>query len=190
MLEQAVSKRNNAGIKRMKLILRITQVVVLVLMLVGEVLGFTLSGVIYSASQTMFWQWIAMMVLMAIPALVLAAILEVIIRRRSIEFDYELKDTNVIVYRLVYGKRKLYLTFDLGNVSAIRAYDTVASNPLHRQDLKKSVIACCNYDDENLMCINTTNCTFKRRKCSTMIIMEPNEAFRQVFQRSCKSVMA
>ena len=188
-MEQAVTNQSNARMKRIKLILRIIQVVVLVLLIIGEVLGITISGALYEASQAAFWQWVFLMVVLALPALLLVGILEIIIRRRSTKYDYELKGSTVIIYRLVYDKRKPYLSFDLNSVKAIRPYTSVAGNPAHAQELRKSFVACCNYQDDKLLCISTSSCSHKQRNHPAMVIMEPNEEFRWAFQKECGRVM-
>ncbi len=189
MLEQAVSKINNARERHWKTGLRVLQIFLLVTLLVCEVFGFMLAGVYQSMGESYFWQWCLQMVLLGLPMLTVALLLQIPIRRLMLEYDYELTGRAFSCYRLYGSRRKWYFSFDLSTVTAFADCREIEDGSREDDYLRRAVVASCNEDAAHLMLVHTKDCVIGKNRKAASLVLELNDTLFEAFQRELRGIL-
>jgi hypothetical protein len=184
MLEQSVSSHDWISKKQWRIRFRILQIILLVFFILGEVLGISLAFVYFETNQALFWQRVLIFLVLGLPMLIVTLLLQISIRRRSIQYDYEIRDNTFTVYRIIGSQRMKYLSFGLDTVTeVIRLADNMDEKKVGNA-LKSSVFACCNPDDSRLTLVWTNGCVMKNNYSSTSVLLELNNP---LFERLIKA---
>lgn len=189
MIEQAVTRFADDRYRRWTKLLRGLQVFALTALVLGEVFGMTLAGVYFDTDQAMFWQWVLQLILFGAPLLLFAFLLELRLRRRSIQFDYCLQGSAFTVYRLIYSRRKPFLSFDLASVRELRSFPDSADDVEQKRLLSDSIVACCNADAAVLMLVTTDSCLTRRGMRRATVVIEPNAELLKELKWQCRDVI-
>ncbi len=176
MLEQTVTSHDWMLKKKWRIRFRILQIILIFLYITGEVLGVILASVYFETNQALFWQRVLIFFILGLPMLTIGLLLQIPIRRRSIEFDYELSGNTFTVYRIIGHRRKKYLSFELRTVSDVFRLEDNNEKKQVSDALKYSIFACCNPEDPRLTLVWTNECLIKNTYRSTTVLLEPNEA--------------
>lgn len=184
MLEQSVSKHNNLRDRRMRRILRIIQITILVLAVLALGFGFSIAGVFWDSNRTVFWQAVVNMLLLAVPVLLVAAFLEWRIRKLCVEFDYILSDRTLYIWRITGGRRALWITIPLTELSFLKPYDELSDE--ERGKLKKVRFACCNVDDPRMTLLEADQAIIRKRSAPVSLLIEPDPELIRVMQRALR----
>ncbi len=183
MLEQSVSRHDWRSEKRWRSWYRAIQITLLVLFIFGEMLGLTLASVFFEIDQALFWQRVFMVVILGLPMLIVVLLLQVLIRRRSLEYDYELFGNTFTVYRIYGNRRKEYLSFGLDTVTDVKRVADNQDVTKIKNALKSCIFASCNPHDPRLTIVWTKRCAFKQTYRNTSVLLEPDNALFERLQK-------
>lgn len=186
MIEQAVTRRADERYRRWTRLLRGLQIFALAALVLGEVLGMTLAGVYFETDQQLFRQWVLQLILFGAPLLLFALLLELSLRRRSVQYDYCLQGSAFTVYRLIYSRRRPYLSFDLATVRELRPFPDAEDDAEQKRLLKGGIVACCNADAPVLLLVTTDSCLTRRGMRRATVIIEPNEELLRELKWQCR----
>lgn len=189
MIEQAVTRLTDDRYRRWTRLLRGLQVFALTALVLGEVFGMTLAGVYFDTDQAMFWQWVMQLILFGAPLLLFAFLLELRLRLRSVQFDYCLQGSAFTVYRLVYSRRKPFLSFDLASVHELRPFPDTAGDAEQKRLLKGAVVACCNADAA-LLLVTVENCLTRCGMRRATVVLEPDAELLRELKWQCRDVVS
>ena len=189
MLEQAVNKWNNSRERRWKNILRAMQIILALILLVGEVFGFMLAGVYREMGEEYFWQWIVQMVILGLPVLTVILILQVPIHKLMLEYDYNLLGQAFSCYRLYGSRRKWYFSFNLNAVTVFKDIREIEDGSEEEQLLREAVIVSCNEDAKHLMLVHSAECVIGRKRKKASFVLELNDTFHAAFKRELRGIV-
>ena len=179
MLEQAVAKYCTKDERRLRRFLRVLQVMTLTMLFLGEGLGLMLSQIYYQSDMTAFWRWLRLLGLFAVPALVVAAVLELSLRPLIMEYDYELHNGTFTVYKVIYGRRKWFFSFELNNIQNIGCEADEVS-------VGKTLKASCNSDSSRLTYVYCNNSLYRKGSGPVTAVLELDPIFREAFDKAWK----
>lgn len=189
MIEQAVTRFKDDRYRRWTRLLRALQLLALAALVLGEVLGMTLAGVYFDTDQALFWQWVLQLILFGAPLLLFAFLLELRLRLRSVQFDYCLQGSAFTVYRLIYSRRKPFLSFDLASVRQLRPFPDTVNDAEQKRLLKDAVVACCNADAA-LVLVTVENCLTRRGMRRATVVLEPDAELLRELKWQCRDVVS
>ncbi len=181
-MEQSVSKQNNAHEKRYRRILRIVQSVLIVALVLGLVLGLTLFSPFLDADEGYFFRGIASLLVLALPIIFVAGLLEWQILKLGVGYDYVLTGDHVTIMRVRGSKRKEWLGFSLADIVFCRSYEFLTDGEMEK--MQHAIFACCNPSSKDLMLIEVKRDSSENRKSTSAILMEPNEEFANLFKNA------
>lgn len=188
MIEQAVSKRNRTREKKLILLFRIIMVIAIALLLAGEILGITLASVYWQGNQDVFWQWVLVLLFFGLPIAALCLLLQYLINRYRVEYDYVYQNESFSCYRITGQRRKSYLFFKLSDISAYIRYDEIEPNSREARWLQNAVLICCNPKSDRLRLLYINNCQVGKKYKDCAVLIEPNAALAAlcaVHSRTC-----
>lgn len=181
-MEQTVVKHDDQRDRRIRKIFRIIQIVLLALAGIGLVFGFTIASVFWDTDRNVFWQSAVSMVLLTLPVLLAAGLLEWRIRKLCVEYDYVLSDNVLSVWKISGNRRALYLTVPLSSVTFCKRYDDLEE--AERSKLARARFACCNASDPRLALIESNAVRIGKRETAAAVLLEPNEELFRAFRRA------
>lgn len=185
MLEQAVSRQNNSRSRRWTTVLRVIQVLLLITTAVLAVFGFTLAGVFWESDRDAFWNWCLQIVILALPAAGFALLLQAIINRLRLEYDYVLQGPTFSVYRLLGNRRAWYLSFDMRSAEVLAENAQRGESP--RSEADPAVIDLTrNEDAPHLVLLRTRGCQRRRKQKDCCLLLEMSETFYTAFQQQMR----
>ncbi len=182
MIEQAVSKLNTVAECRRRRIYRGAQIALGAILLLGEVLGFTLLSVLWDSDRGAFWAGALQLLLLGTPILALMGILEALIGGLGAEFDYELSGDSFAAYRISHNRRKLYCCFDLKDVRFCKPYAQLTDAELSL--LQGALFACCNSDSPDLTLLQVSDLVYGRRRGPKAVLLEPNARLKEAILKA------
>lgn len=183
MLEQAVSKGHNSPSRRWSKILRVFQIILLVIFVIGEGFGLSLSGVYWETDQALFWQWCLQLAITGLPLALLIVGLQYPICKLRVQYDYTLQEQRFSVYRFWGNRRKSYLFFDLDSIDHFMDADDIEEDSEEEQGLRRAIDVTCNDDAEHLVLVHVEDCIFKQRHRSAWLLLELNGTFYEALSR-------
>ena len=183
-MEQSVSKRNNAHEHRYRRILRIVQIVLVAVLILGLVLGFTLFSPFLDIDQGYFFRGIVSLLVLALPMIIVIGLLEWQIRKLCVGYDYALSGDFLTIFLVHGSRRKEWLGFALSDISFCKAYDQLTEAEL--QKMKKAIFACCNADSKDLTLVEVRRTAAGNKGNLSAILMEPNEEFTCVMKTAAE----
>ncbi len=181
MLEDAVVRKNSAYSRTWGRGLRIFQCVLLLIFVILEGFGLSLSGVLWETDRTAFWQYCIHMAVVGLPLAVLIIGLQYPIHKLTLQYDYELQGGRFTAYRLYGNRRRRYVSFELSSVRAFR--------PLEGQPPRGAVDLSLNEDAVHRMLAEIGECVVGRKMRPAIVVLELGERFYAELSRALRGVM-
>ncbi len=188
MLEQAVCKHDNRRERRWKNVLRAMQIILLVILVVLEVFGFTLSGVYRELGEDIFWQWCLQLVILGLPIITVILLLQIPIHKLMMEYDYNLMGQAFSCFRFYGSRRKWYFSFDLNTVTIFKELRDIGEGSKEEELLRHARIVSCNEDAKHLMLVHSEDCVIGRKRKEQSLVLELNDTFYAAFQRELRGI--
>lgn len=185
MLEQAVSRQNNSRSRRWITVLRVIQVLLLIMTAVLAVFGFTLAGVFWESDRDAFWNWCLQIVILALPAAGFALLLQAMINRLRLEYDYILQGPTFSVYRLLGNRRTWYLSFDMRGAEVLA--ESVQGETSPRSEAASTVTDLTrNEDAPHIVLLRARGCQRRHRQKDRCLLLEMGETFYATFRQQMR----
>ncbi len=181
MLEQAVSKGHDSPSRRWSKILRVFQIVLLVIFVICEGFGLSLSRIYWETDRDLFWRWLMQLAVTGLPLALLIVGLQYPVCKLKVQYDYTLQDQRCSVYRFWGNRRKIYLFFDLDSIDRSIEADAIEAGSEEEQYFRRAVNVTCNDDAEHLILVHVEDCIFKGRHQSAWLLLELNRTFYDAF---------
>lgn len=182
MLEQAVSRQNNLRSRRWRVVLRVIQMLLLITTAVLVVFGFTLAGVFWEADRAVFWNWCLQIVILALPAAGFALLLQAMINRLRLEYDYILQGPTFSVYRLLGNRRAWYLSFDMRSAEILAENSHEGEHP-HSKTASAVIDLTRNEDAPHILLLRARDCLRGHRRKDRCLLLEMSETFYAAFRQ-------
>jgi len=183
MLEQVVRKTDNANDRFWKKIFRIIQVISLVFLGIGISFGFTVNSYYWNIDRAVFWQSCFYLLTMALPLVAFVAILQGMIYKLGLEYDYEYTGTGIRIFRLLGNSRKHYLSFELTSISYFKDVVSIRPGSADEKLLRSAKAASCNPDAPHLVLIRTDECLLRGKPRQVYVLLELNDVFYETLCR-------
>ncbi len=188
MWEQAVSRQNNSRGRRWRAVLRVIQVLLLITTMALAVFGFTLAGVFWETDRAAFWNWCLQIVILALPAAGFALLLQAMINRLRLEYDYILQGPAFSVYRLLGNRRTWYLSFDMRGAEVL-AENVQGGEGVRSKTAPAAIDLTRNEDAPHIVLLRARGCLRGRKQKDRCLLLEMGETFYAAFQRQMRRDM-
>ncbi len=188
MLEQAVSRQNNARNRHWTVVLRVIQVLLVITTVVLVVFGFTLAGVFWESDRSAFWNWCLQITILALPAAGFALLLQAMINRLRLEYDYTLQGPAFSVYRLLGNRRTWYLSFDMRSAEVL-AENVRRGESVCSETAPAAIDLTRNEDAPHIVLLRARDCLRGRKQKDRYLLLEMGETFYAAFQRQMRRDM-
>jgi len=185
MLEQVVRKNDNANDRFWKKIFRVIQVTSLVVLGIGLSFGFTVNSYYWNIDRAVFWQSCFYLLTMALPLVVFVTLLQGMIYKLGLEYDYEYTGTGLRIYRLLGSSRKHYVSFELDSVSYFKDVVSIRSGSPDEKLLRSAKVASCNSDAPHLVLVRADECLMRGKARQVYVLLELNDEF---YEALCKKM--
>lgn len=173
MIEQAVARINTEAETRRKRIYRGAQIVLAIVLLAEWVLGFTLLSMLWEGDRPAFWIGLIQVLLLGTPVLALIGVIEILVGRLGVEYDYELSADRFRIFRIARSRRKLCCSFAVEDVIFYKRYSELHGE--ETQKLKHAQIFCCNSDSPALTVVELQDCLTGRKRRPQVLLLEMGE---------------
>jgi hypothetical protein len=118
--------------------------------------------------------------------LIFVLVLQGLVCKMGLEYDYELSGSILSVYRLLGNSRKFYLSFDLNNVTLIRETSDIRAGSREEALLRRAKVASCNADAPHLFLLQVSDCRLGRRVTDLCVLVELNNTFYAALSRKLR----
>ena len=183
MLEQTIRKYDNRSDRLWKRIFRVLQLISIFLLGSGAYFGFSVNSIYWHIDRKLFWQATVSLILMCLPMLAVILLFHLLICRVGLEYDYELMEDRLSIYRLLGNSRKFYLCFDLSNVVRVRDANDIRPDTPEYALLRRARSASCNPDAPHLYLLEVKDCRTGRRVADTQVLVELSTPFCTALRR-------
>jgi len=190
MLEQAVSKRDNAREKAWKKALRGVQIFLVIILVILEAFGFTISVVYWETDRNLFWQWIAMLAALGVPLILFTLLLQIPINKLRLEYDYTLQGQAFTIHRLYGSRRKWYLSFDLNTITDFVDVREIKEGSREDVLLDKAIIVGFNQSAPHMMLVRTLDCIIENNRREAVLVLELNEPLYNAFRHELRRILS
>lgn len=181
MLEDVIAKKNSSYSRAWGKGLRIFQCILLLIFVILEGFGLSLSGVLWDTDRTAFWQYCLHMAVVGLPLAFLIIGLQYPIHKLTLQYDYELQSGHFSAYKVYGNRRKRYVSFEFSSVRTFK--------PLKDTPPRGAVNLSLNDDAERRMLADLEECLVGRKLRPAQVVLELNEQFYAEFSRNLRGVM-
>lgn len=184
MLEQVIRKQNNSNDRFWKKVFQALQVISIVILLFCVWFGYSVNSYYWDVDRALFWRACFALLLLSLPLFCFVLVMRHLTHKLGLEYDYELFEDNMEIFRLLGSSRKRYLSFDLNKITYFRDVISIRPGSPDEKLLHSAKSASCNPDAPHLVLIQA-DCVYKRTAKKEYILLELNDIF---YETLCKKL--
>ncbi|MCR5741157.1 MAG: hypothetical protein K6G38_01670 [Gammaproteobacteria bacterium] len=188
-VEQVVKSKKYAAEKRRSKVFLVLMIIFLVVFVLLEIFGLTVSQIYYYTDRELFWYFMLYFVLAALPIIIMEVILFVLRRRLCVSYDYSFDGTEFKIIKSINGKRRrLAASFKNDSVMNIGRVDSEGYHFAFTPGQKRKPVICAlNIDNPNIYYVRATALVNGISE-QHVIVIEPKKELLDYLLISCPHV--